>query len=130
MERLKNVIKKTKIVATTPCDPDKAVAYTLSYLNDKALPPDMSFEKITETETLRLIDDLKNTKSCGLDGIQTEVLKKFKKIIAPELTKIINRAIGTGKYPHQWKMGKIVPLPKAGDLQDVSNWPVLLYSTE
>ena len=114
-------------MATTPPDPDRALWYTTKYIADKETP-DVDFHGVSVKEVSHVLRSLKNTNSCGLDNITTEVLKKYQDTILPFLTDIINRAIMTSEYPQDWKVGKIIPLPKKPtDLHDVSNWrPVTL----
>ena len=78
---------------------------------------DLNFNLRTvhEKEVLKILKSLKSKKSCGLDGITSEVLKVGAEVLVVPLKYIINAFILTGKYPTNWKVSKIVPLFKKGD---------------
>ena len=59
--------------------------------------------------------DLKNTKSTGMDFIDTWVVKLIAKEILPALTHIVNISIFEADFPHPWKISKVVPLLKKDD---------------
>ncbi|MEL6989243.1 MAG: hypothetical protein AAGK97_15635, partial [Bacteroidota bacterium] len=68
------------------------------------------------------VKDLNNTNSYGSDGIQLSYIKDSLPIIAFYITIIINTSIVTKKYPHSWKHPHVIPLFKAGDRDDKSNY--------
>ena len=49
------------------------------------------------------------TKSVGSDGISGKMTAIS---IAPQLTTLFNNSISTGRFPSDWKVGRIVPIPK------------------
>ena len=55
---------------------------------------------------------LNTTKSVGSDGISGKVLKMTAVSTVPQLTALFNMSISTGKFPSEWKIGRIVPIPK------------------
>ena len=65
---------------------------------------------------LKLISNLKNSNSFGLDFIDTKIVKLVKAEITPAITHIINLSIVQSKFPSQFKKAKVVPLHKSGDL--------------
>ena len=79
----------------------------------------------------KIIKNLKNSKSCGLDHIDTYVLKIARKEIVPAVTHLVNLSIGSGVFPSSFKISKIAPLYKSkGDRLDPSSYrPVALLST-
>ena len=73
------------------------------------------------------ISALRNSKSCGLDNIDTYVLKLIKPHIIPAVTHIINLSIETSTFPEAWKYSKIIPLYKKDDPLNAKNYrPVAL----
>jgi len=48
----------------------------------------------------------------GSDGISGKMLKMTAISIAPQLTTLFNISISTGRFPSDWKVGRIVPIPK------------------
>ena len=70
---------------------------------------------------------LKNTKAMGRDQIPTEVIKKYRSVIGPPLTHLINLCLRKKVYPRGWKIGHIRPLAKSGNLTQAKNWrPIVL----
>ena len=69
----------------------------------------------------KLALQLKEDKSSNIAHIKTRVLKDCF-INKPEVvTRIVNTSIATRDVPTQWKVGTIIPLPKAGSPSDVGN---------
>lgn len=62
----------------------------------------------------KIIESLKLTSSCGIDGINAKVLKNTKEITSVILSYIFQQSLSSGIVPHDWKVGKIVPVPKPG----------------
>ena len=61
---------------------------------------------------LRILSNLKNSKSSGVDNIDTYILKMIAPMIIPALTHIINLSILSNKFPSSWKVSKVIPLYK------------------
>ena len=57
------------------------------------------------------------TTSCALDPMPTKLVKENTEKLLPLLTRIINRSIASGEFPHKWKTALVVSmLKKAGDI--------------
>ena len=64
---------------------------------------------------------------CGLDEVETYIVKLIAKDILPALTHIVNLSIRDASFPTSWKRAKVVPLLKKGDTLDPKNYrPVAL----
>ena len=86
-----------------------------------------SFLPVHPDLVAEIISGLKNSKSCGLDNIDTYILKLIKPHIVPAVTHIINLSIQTSTFPEDWKYSKIVPLYKKDDPLNAKNYrPVAL----
>ena len=70
----------------------------------------------------KVIDNLKNSSSFGLDCIDTRIIKLIKPEILPALTHVINLSICSQTFPASWKQAKIIPLFKKGDYFDPKNY--------
>ena len=64
----------------------------------------------------KLICNLKNSGSVGLDFIDTSTIKLAKSEITPAITHIINLSIKQSKFPNEFKKAKVVPLHKKDDV--------------
>ena len=86
-------------------------------------------EPVYPDEVLDIVKELKNSKSTGLDDIDTSILKLVISDILPAITHIINLSLSTLKFPSAWKLAKIIPLLKKGDPLNPQNYrPVALLA--
>ena len=75
-----------------------------------------------EFEVASVIEALKNKKSCGRDGISSEILKSCSPINERYLALAFNKCIDEGVFPDIFKLAKVVPLFKKGDKKDPANY--------
>ncbi|CAB4037513.1 Hypothetical predicted protein [Paramuricea clavata] len=50
------------------------------------------------------------------------LLKECSNEIAPSLTALFNKSLSLGKVPQEWKEVNVVPVPKRGDIHEISNY--------
>ena len=82
---------------------------------------------VSPDEVAEIVAGLKNTKSTGMDFIDTWVVKLVANEILPALTHIVNISISQAEFPMPWKISKVVPLLKKGDPLQTKNYrPVAL----
>ena len=87
----------------------------------------MRFKPAKPEEVLKIIMGLKNSKSSGIDNINTTVLKLVAKDILPAVTHIINQSLSQSSFPSIWKHSKVIPLLKKDDPLSPKNYrPVAL----
>ena len=107
---------------------DSTLDFT-DYLNNPT-EHHFNFNTITESETLSIINKLKNKNSSGKDEISNKLLKSIKDEIAKPLTIIINQSLKTGVFPDPLKIAKVKPLYKKGDNFCLNNYrPISLLPT-
>lgn len=86
-------------------------------------------QPVDATTIILTIKGLKNTNSCGSDGITLRFLKDALPVIVPHLTCILNTSIVTGVFPAAWKHSLVTPIYKSGASDDPSNYrPISLLS--
>lgn len=69
-----------------------------------------------------IVEQLKNRKAPGLDGIAAEMLKADKNTTAGNLLKLL-RCIGSNEQlPDDWKTDGVIRIPKKGDLMICDSW--------
>ena len=73
---------------------------------------DISLIDISEEEVVCLMSSLKPKMSPGIDGITVEMLQLVVQCIEPALTLLFNHFLAMGKIPLEWKVGKVIPIPK------------------
>ena len=74
-----------------------------------------SFHLCTEEEIKNVILN-SPPKTCLLDNIPTDILKKFHVLFLPFLTSFVNLCLQSGKFPSKCKHAIVVPLLKKPDL--------------
>ena len=78
---------------------------------------------------LSLISSLDTCKSTGADGVSAKMLKSTAPFIAKSLTKLFNKSLRSGKFPSDWKVARVVPIPKGGDPESPVNYrPISILS--
>lgn len=78
---------------------------------------------------INIIENLKISSSAGIDEINVKILKNTKELSSVILAKIFSQSLSTGILPHDWKVGKIVPIYKNGDKSSPLNYrPISLTS--
>jgi hypothetical protein len=65
---------------------------------------------------------LRPTKSVGLDGIPSFVIKGCSEIFAPIVKFIFNLSLFQNNFPNLWKQAAIVPVCKKGKASSVGNY--------
>ena len=61
---------------------------------------------------------LDTSKSSGPDDISSMMLKSTAYSIAPSLAKLFNTSLAKGALPTEWKLARVVPVPKSDDLKN------------
>ncbi len=85
--------------------------------------------KIDQREIRSQLKKMKNCKSCGPDGITSDMLKIAGETIIPYLVRLFNVSINNESVPDDWKSALIVPIFKSGQKCEVQNYrPVSLTS--
>ena len=76
---------------------------------------------------MKIIENLKNKTSTGIDGISNQLLKSEKNVLVKPITTIINQMIVTGIFADNLKISKVIPLYKTKDQTPLSNYrPIAL----
>lgn len=76
-----------------------------------------------------LIAQLKLSSSSGIDGINSKILKNIDVYSSIILGEIFSQSLNSCQLPDDWKIGKVVPLFKSGDVHNPLNYrPISLTS--
>jgi hypothetical protein len=117
------------------CNAPGLVKATLSESNESYLnriPRTINtfqFTHITPNEIESVIKCFKN-KTSNISEIPTWLLKKIRCLISEPLSILFNHCFLCGMYPNRFKIGRIVPIHKAGDKSIISNYrPITVLIT-
>ena len=67
---------------------------------------------VSPGEVDEIIRNLKNSKSSGIDDLDTYIIKLIRPYIIPAVCHIINLSIQSKKFPTKWKIARVIPLFK------------------
>ncbi len=85
--------------------------------------------EISFTEVYQALCKLDTSKAMGSDNVHPFLLKTNALSIHEQLTTLYNSCLNSSTLPSSWKLHKITPIPKKGDLSDVTNYrPISLLS--
>ena len=76
------------------------------------------FDQVSENDTLKLLCNLKESKSTGPDKINARLVKDSAEVICPTLTKLFNRSLRQGIFPEDLRNATVSPIHKNGDKSD------------
>lgn len=77
---------------------------------------------IDETTIRKAINELKNGKSCGPEGVYAELLKSGTGKLIKILTKLFNDYLNGQEVPKEWKVAYISSIYKKGNRNDCGNY--------
>ena len=101
------------------------------YLNKiSGLQKSIFLSPVTETEIEKIVMNLPNKPSSGMDGISNILLKKLTYCIAHPLTLIFNKSLMEREFPDIMKVADVVPLYKSKSPLETTNYrPISLLLT-
>ena len=83
--------------------------------------PEIHWYDVTDFEIKRIVTKL-NTTRPGPDGIPITIIKNNIEALSPIITHLCNISLRNGKFPSIHKLGKIIPLYKSKEHDDISNY--------
>lgn len=84
---------------------------------------------ITIQELKQKLKAQKKGNACGIDSINSEMLKHSSPKLQLAVLKLFNLVLKTGSFPVMWNKGLITPIFKSGDKLDPSNYRGMLIVT-
>ena len=108
---------------------NESVKSLLNNLHDKE--NSFRLKPVTSDDVEKCIKSIRNDCSTGYDNIPASFIKPISEYISSPLTFIINNFIKEAKFPSQWKIARISPIPKVStpselkDYRPVSILPIL-----
>jgi exonuclease III len=85
---------------------------------------EMEFDRepmVLESEVRKALNEIKNNKAAGSDGMPIELLKAAGDEGIKTLTALCQHIWRTGRWPSDWKKSVYIPIPKKGDARVCAN---------
>ena len=96
----------------------------------KAASKRFDFCKVTTSQLERVMKILIKSKATGIHNIPNKILKDRYHVIAPFLSEIFNCSITTNVFPDDLKIGKVSPIHKSSDRDNLNNYrPISVLPT-
>ncbi len=86
-----------------------------------ANPPIFDLNPVKLSDISTVIDDLKSSQSCSIDGITANLLKIANVELLPVLQYLFNLSISTKHFPDCWKIATVTPPFKSSNTEDCNN---------
>lgn len=98
-------------------------------LNLNTVKKPFQFSIVSEEEIKNIILSFENKYSAGYDEIPITVIKVALPFICSPLTHIINHSLTSGIFPEKFKIARVIPIFKKGNLEDIKCYrPVSILS--
>lgn len=107
-------------ICNTCIEPPRESSFA-TYLTDRT-KSEFQFHLIDNDTTLRFLNKMKISNSCGHDGISNNIIRIIKHEISECLTLIINQSITTGIFPDTFKLAKVIPVYKKNSKLEINNY--------
>lgn len=88
--------------------------------------PSFGFRTVDCADVVESLLSIKSN-AVGLDEVHPVFLKLILPILLPYVTHIFNTILTTGTYPSQWKLAKILPIPKNAKCDDYRPISILQF---
>ena len=82
----------------------------------------LQFDPFTVDEIIKLATDIEIDKSSGIPEFNSRIFKDVLQEIPEVFCKMYNGSITEGHFPDTWSSCLVIPIPKSGSLQQVTNW--------
>ena len=104
------IAKVAKLKQNKKIKPEESLAGLKNFLKDKNVERNgFSLKELNNLQILKLVKSLKGKKSSGTDWVCGYSIKIAAPELLPELKRLVNLSIKTGRYYSKWKYSKILP---------------------
>jgi hypothetical protein len=77
---------------------------------------------LTRTDLLGMMKSLDANKGAGSDDIPNLFVKECADVLVDPLLAVFRKSLSEGVFPDLWKISRVVPIYKSGDISDVTNY--------
>ena len=114
------LIRIRSSLGTSNSDPLRLLKLAFERWKPTQIIPIFETKEITLLETATLIKNLSNSSSRGIDEIDSISIKTAAVILLKPIQHVINLSIRNSCFPMKWKLGRIKPLLKSNDLDQLT----------
>lgn len=82
----------------------------------------INFSSVDSVDIIGAAKKLSNKLTSGADGIPSFIARDCIGVLADPLEHIYNLILKTSQFPKIWKVAKVIPIHKKGDISQVSNY--------
>ena len=79
-------------------------------------------QHISKESVIELLRKVNVSKSSGMTNLSARLVEDALIALSKEFTFLLNRSLELGQFPDAWKMETVTPIPKSGDLAQISNY--------
>ena len=106
----------------------KVGGHFTKYLKNK-IAQTFFLSPVTEQETYKELNKLKNKKAAGPDELQPKLIKAISDVIYKPLTLLFNKSIEQAHFPNIMKIARVIALFKKGKMNEPQNYrPISLLN--
>ena len=85
-------------------------------------PFSMFLTPVTVTEVISVIKSLPTKRSTDINNISTWLFKQCYLSVVDIFTELINASFQNGVFPNVYKLAKVIPIYKKGNISDITNY--------
>ena len=109
-----NKVKKIREKLPQRGDPTALLRQSMA-ARPRPRPAGLALSSVTPAAVDKIIRELRNSKACGIDNLDTHILKLVRPHIVPAVTHIVNLSLSSLTFPSAFKVARVVPLLKGKD---------------
>ena len=103
---------------------------TVPHLDDEEFDVELKTFRVKRRQVQRILENLDESKSVGLDGVSPRVLKQCAAVLSMLLTRLFQTIVRSGVFQKAWKLARVTPTHKRGSTTSPSNYrPISVLPT-
>ena len=132
LHKMKSIIHDLySVFKSSESDDDENIFSNTADSHIESLEDIISSITLTPEEVYHVLAALNVNKATGPDKIPAKLLKNCTSTIFSSLCNLFNKSLSMGKLLYEWKLSNIIPIPKIGPAEEVSNYrPITLFITK
>lgn len=121
-QEFENFFTNIPVITTAPLNSSSSLASALLNKHVKACVTEFQFRHVSLQTVIKAFREIKIKNTEDLWGMSVKICSSVISTLAPYLACIFNECVDEGIFPDLMKHSKVIPLFKAGDKEDPSNF--------